>query len=55
MKNGSNFLNHDTLIRTLTCKTEQPLKGMKPQEKEERDEKHIGKLFRENPETKGVY
>ena len=35
---------------------EQLLQGMKLQEKEEENnEKHIGKLFREKPKTKGIY
>lgn len=34
---------------------EQLLQGMKLKEKEENNEKHIGKLFREKPKTKGIY
>ena len=37
------------------CKTGQPLQGMELQEKkEEKDEKHIGKLVREDQKTKHV-
>ena len=36
-------------------KAEQPLQGMELKEKEEKDEKHIGKLFRKNPKKKSVY
>ena len=37
-------------------KAEQPLKSMELHEQqEEKDEKHIGKLFRKNPKIKGVY
>ena len=34
--------------------TVQPLKGMEVQEKEEKYEKHMGKLFSKNPKIKGV-
>ena len=37
------------------CKAEQPLRGMKLQEKEEKDENHRGELFRKNPRKKYLY
>ena len=42
------------LLGFTSCKAKKPLQGMKLQEKEEKDEKHIGKLFIKNPKIKGV-
>ena len=43
-------------LRFTPCKTEQLLKGMQLQEKEEQKaEMHLEKLFKENPNKKGVY
>ena len=36
------------IIRFNSCKAEQPLQGMKLQEKEEKDKKQTGKLLRKN-------
>ena len=37
------------------CKAEQPLPGMKLQEKEIKDDNHRGNLLRKNPRKKRVY
>ena len=37
------------------CKTEQPLPGMKLQEKKIKDDNHRGNLLRKNPIKKRVY
>ena len=37
------------------CNIKQPLQGRELQEKEEKDEKHIAKLFKKNPKTLGAY
>ena len=37
------------------CKTEQPLQGMKLQEKEIKDDNHRGGLLRKNPRQKCAY
>ena len=36
-------------------KAEQPLEGKELQQKEEKDEKHVGKPFRKNAKIKGAY
>ena len=44
------------LLGFAACKTEKPLQGMKLQEKDkEKEENHVGKLFRKNPKIKGIY
>ena len=43
-------------LGSTLCKAEQPAQGMELQQKEEeKDGKHIGKLFGKNPNTKDVY
>ena len=37
------------------CKAEQPLPGMKLQEKEIKDDNHRGNLLRKNPRKKRAY
>ena len=37
------------------CKTEQPLPGMKLQEKETKGDNHRGNMLRKNPRKKCVY
>ena len=45
----------DFKLRFTPCKAKQPLRGMEFQEKEEKDDKDIGKLFRKHLKKKGVY
>ena len=42
-------------LRFTQCKAQRPPQGMVLQEKEEKDENHIGKLFRKKPKIKGIY
>ena len=48
---------HDKIFFKLgftPCKTEQPLAGMKLQEKEIKDDNHRGNLLRKNPRKKCI-
>ena len=43
------------LLGFTPCKVEKPLRGLELQEKEEKDAKDIGKLFRNSTKKKFVY
>ena len=46
---------HISYLGFTVCKAKQPLQGIELKEKEEeKDEKHLGKLFKENPKIEGV-